>query len=87
MLQAISATERPLNLNERITHACRELDENLNAIEALLGRVNGTPAAPVPVGGGNTPAAPIQPLECNVALLEAYAKRLSELSRGLQQIA
>jgi len=78
---------REVTLNERLNKVAEALLFHCDRIESVLSRVNGTP--PTAARGQDKLAQirPTNPLSGVVETLEITAKRLDELSVGVERIA
>lgn len=81
---AVGVPTPTANLNERLSRAASGLTESLIRIEAVLSRVEGSPAKDNPTVGA---AAPLAPLTSNVGYLENLTDQFFDLARRLEQIA
>lgn len=84
--QAAKTAERAITLNERLNSALNTLGYQCERLEAVLGRINGTPQRIEAAQTGKAPT-PILSMQHNVENLEAQTNRLVELLNGVERIA
>ena len=84
-LQAVGSPVAPkdLTLNERLNRAYGAISNELDTIERVLARVNGAGEQ----GAVATPPTPMYGLADIVGHFESQAKRLAELTQGIERIA
>jgi hypothetical protein len=83
---AVTATERAVTINERLSKALSTLSFQCDRLEAVLSRVNGTPSKLEQATKSNGPA-PILSMQANLEHLEGHVERLIELASGVERIA
>lgn len=77
---------RETTLNERLTEALSRFTNQCERIEAVLGRVNGTPQRIEGAKGSPVPTPPPS-LQNNVDTLDGLVERLGSLTNGVERIA
>lgn len=80
---------RQQNLNERLNDVSERLQQQCQRIEDVLCRVNGTPTTQSQARNLSDPIKPMPslPMATVVEHLESVQSRLTELARGVEQIA